>query len=206
MSSVIVDRYSKLARVLHWVSAVVIIWATITGIYMAVWAGPAVKQLISFINISVTSLLAPVFAVRIAYALCSRKPAPLELPRRERIAARIGHFLLYAMTTIVLASGIVMMEQDIRIFNWLTIPQPLDDHRLTAIFAAIHRVSSSLLGLMIAGHIAAVIRHQHRGRPVLKRMSPGRETVPLTSVTDLSQISQQSVTASSSTQKPTSLL
>lgn len=171
MRNVKFDRYSLAARVLHWVSAAVIIWATLSGLYMAAFAGPAVKQLISYINISVTSLLAPIFAARIVYAAFGKKPGPLDVPVRERQAARIGHILLYVVTSAVLASGILMMDKDIQVFDWLTIPQPLHDPQVTAVFAQIHRVTSSLLGIMIAGHVAAVVRHHRLGRPLLNRMT-----------------------------------
>lgn len=170
MKSGTAERYSGISRLLHWVSAAVILWATISGIYMAACAGPAVKQLISYINVSVTSLLTPLFAARVIYALCSRKPKPLDVSRSEQHAARIGHFLLYTLTSVVLVSGILMMEQDIRIFDWMTVPRPLHDPAMNGVFARTHRASSSLLAIMIAGHVAAVVRHQARGRQVLKRM------------------------------------
>ena len=57
------NRYSHAARILHWLSAVVILWATVSGIYAAVTAENEVAMLISALNVSLTTLLIPVFAV-----------------------------------------------------------------------------------------------------------------------------------------------
>lgn len=170
MSSVTTDRYSHTARVLHWLSAAVILWATVTGLYAAVWAGPELKALISFLNVSVTTLLIPVFALRIGYRLVSRQPGPLAVTLSEQRAARVGHFLLYALTTLVLATGVAMMEHDIQVFDWLSIARPVTDPDVNRCFAVAHRATSGLLGLMLLLHVAAVVRHQRRGVRVLRRM------------------------------------
>ena len=165
------NRYSHAARILHWLSAVVILWATVSGIYAAVTAENEVAMLISALNVSLTTLLIPVFSVRIAYRVFGRRPAPLAISPRAALAARVGHALLYILTTVVLASGVMLMESDIHVFDWLTIPRPIESTAVNSLSAKVHRVSSGLLALMIAGHIAAVVRHERRGTLVLYRMT-----------------------------------
>ncbi|MEH6575717.1 MAG: cytochrome b/b6 domain-containing protein [Amphritea sp.] len=164
------NTYSPLAKILHWISAVVIIWSSITGTYVSFSANLELQALIAHINVSITSLLIPIFAVRIVYRLCRSGPAPLSGRPLEQLAARIGHFLLYGLTTTVLISGVLMMTQSIQIFDWFSLPQPLEDQVLNRLFDKVHKVTCRALAVMIVVHLAAVVRHQYFGRPVLQRM------------------------------------
>ena len=66
------------------------------------------------------------------------------------------------------------MEGDIRVFDWVSIPRPLENPLLNRIFFGLHRGSSTLLGILVLGHIGAVVRHERRGTRVLRRMAwPG---------------------------------
>lgn len=165
------------ARIFHWVSAVIILWATTSGLFMAFLAAPAAKAWISWFNVSVTTLLIPLFAIRIVYALTSTKPALTLVSPRQRRAAHAGHLLLYTLTALVLLSGVLMMQRDINVFDWFSLPRVVHDAALNLRFAHVHRIGSTLLALAIVGHVLAVIQHQRRGIPVLRRMTLGTAAV-----------------------------
>ena len=58
--------YSTCQKLLHWVSAVIIVWALLSGSVVAIFAVPAsVKAWVFFFNVSLTTLYIPVFVVRV---------------------------------------------------------------------------------------------------------------------------------------------
>lgn len=165
--------YSKPRRVLHWCFAVVIIWATISGFLNSLLHLPeGVENTIAFINVSLTTLLIPLFLLRVFYMLAH--PAPHE-PRQGRqlahLLAQAGHLTLYVVIALVLLTGVLMMDRPINVFGLLFIPQPLSEPLLIEFFNQVHSVSCIALALLVIGHVAAVLVHQLNGHGVLKRMT-----------------------------------
>lgn len=164
--------YSPYQIVLHWLSAIIIIWSTISGFWVSFFEmDPAVKNWVSFFNISLTTLFIPVFAVRIYLAY--RQPSDIKAEARtlNDSLALWAHRGLYGLTTVVLLTGVMMMDRPINIFGLVSIPQPLDNPELIDVFFKIHVAACWILALLIGLHIAAVIKHEISGNPVMKRMS-----------------------------------
>ncbi|WP_099529938.1 cytochrome b [Stenotrophomonas maltophilia] len=158
--------YSRTQVMLHWFSAAIILWATFSGFYVAFADAPAgLKQGIGFINVSLTTVLIPFFVLRLCLAIAgSRRHNPGEA------VARIAHWALYAVTTVVLVTGVLMMERDIDVFHLVVIPAPLSEPVATAAFNATHKYACMVLAGLVALHVAAVARHHLAGNPVLGRM------------------------------------
>ncbi|MDU4092556.1 MAG: cytochrome b/b6 domain-containing protein [Pantoea sp.] len=165
-------KYKKSQVVLHWISAVVIIWGTLSGFYVALFDSVAQhKEWVSFLNVSLTTLFIPVFILRIVYALRYGKPQCSPLTARQERIAKKAHLLIYFNITIVMVTGVLMMERDINVFNIITFAQPLQDPLLTHLFNQAHKISCATLGVLIIGHILAVIKHHRKGHNVLNRMT-----------------------------------
>jgi cytochrome b561 len=164
-------KYSRTARILHWISAAVIIWATLTGFFLATLdTDSELRAFLSFLNVSLTTTFMPVFIFRVIYAARSRKPGTIDMPVWQQIAARAAHSLLYVLTGTVLVSGLLMMQHDISLFNLASIPNPVSDSYWNGVFYGIHRYSCMTLFMLVGLHVAAVIRHHRLGRDVLARM------------------------------------
>lgn len=165
-------KYNPTARILHWVSAVVIIWATLSGFFIALLPPEAVlRAWLSWFNISLTTLYLPVFLFRALYAICTKKPRFLKMPAWQEVAAQTVHLLLYAVTALVLTSGILMMQDAINVFDIARLPNPLTHLHWTSFFYRLHRFGCVALFLLLLLHIGAVIRHHRAGRRVLARMT-----------------------------------
>lgn len=164
------NGYSPTAKLLHWVSAAVILWATSSGLFAAAFADEAVRAWLASLNVSLTTLFVPVFALRVVCRLVAKPPAAPHLSPAMRRSARLGHAALYVLTGIVLASGVLMMRQDIDVFEWVSLPRPLRNAALNRLFGGVHRVASVCLAVLVLGHVLAVVRHERRGTPVLQRM------------------------------------
>jgi cytochrome b561 len=165
-------KYSPSQVFLHWLSAIVIIWGTISGFFVALFE-PALahKEWVSFVNVSLTTLFIPFFIARLIVMWRHGKPNDHLLNKKEEKLASLGHALLYINISVVLISGVLMMERPINVFNWFSIPQPLTNPGLTQAFNFTHILSCATLGLLVVGHVLAVLKHQYHGKALLRRMS-----------------------------------
>lgn len=161
-------KYCWQQIVLHWISAIIIIWTTITGTSIFILDIPSsIKDALISFNISLTSLFIPFFIVRIWYF--SRRGGA----EKEKPTTRIGHVvhvILYINITVVLLSGILMMEKSISIFNVISIPRIITDIKITNTFSDIHIISCSTLFALILLHLMAVIKHELDGNHILHNM------------------------------------
>ncbi|MDR7345062.1 cytochrome b561 [Pantoea alhagi] len=165
-------KYKKSQVILHWISAVVIIWGTLSGFYVALFDAAAQhKEWVSFLNVSLTTLFIPVFILRIGCALRYGKPKCSPLTDWQERIAKKAHLLIYCNITLVMITGVLMMERDINVFNMISFAQPLQDPLLTHFFNQAHKISCATLGVLIVGHILAVIKHHRKGHNLLNRMT-----------------------------------
>lgn len=162
---------------LHWVSALVILWTLSSGFYVAMASVlPETKALIGYINVSLTALFIPVFVVRVYFFFTHKISHRSDSGRWAVYAAWLVHVALYVVTAIVLATGVLMMRRDIDVFGWVSLTQPITDPYWTQWFEDIHIFSCMLLSVLVALHIAAVIKHEFHGTRVLRRMWPRRSS------------------------------
>jgi len=85
--------------------------------------------------------------------------------------ALFAHTLIYIAVTVVLVTGVLMMDRPIDVFGVFEISQPLADPALISRFVTIHIGSCLVLLLLIVVHVGAVIVHETCGHRVLRRMS-----------------------------------
>jgi cytochrome b561 len=164
-------RYPAAFRALHWISAAVILWATVSGFWAATLAeGSAAREAISGFNVALTALFIPVFGVRMAMRPWIVTPEPVAGSQAQRAAARLAHGGLYVLTTIVLVTGLLSAGPTVDIFG-------LVDVHMTGLTQAdriearhIHALSCRALAVLVTLHILAVITHQRAGTDVLARM------------------------------------
>ncbi|QHF42642.1 hypothetical protein PspS35_02135 [Pseudomonas sp. S35] len=171
------SRYSTMQKGLHWVSAAVILWSLLSGFYVAVFTVPAaVKAWVGFFNVSLTALYIPVFVLRVYCSIthgleCSSKRS------LQECMALVVHKAMYVVLAVVLATGVLMMDRPINIFNLVSIA-PFDSNPASiAWYTRVHVLSCVVLLLMLVLHIGAVVLHERRGKRVMARMSFNGATV-----------------------------
>jgi len=64
----------------------------------------------------------------------------------------------------------MMMEKPLNVFGLFELPYLLHDTSITGFFNTLHIISCMTLGILIVGHILAVVCHQLKGKPLLRRM------------------------------------
>jgi cytochrome b561 len=166
------ERYSLRTRLLHWLTAAIVLWALVFGLIIAVIPRQlAFLQNLTELNVSLTATLIPFFMLRCINTLCERRPTEIANSRLQRQIKRGVHFILYAMTLTTLVSGVLMMDRPINVFGLVEIPNLLDTSRNLNPFHCIHRFSSAVLAVAVCLHIGAVIHHHRCGNHVMTRMS-----------------------------------
>ena len=159
------QKYSSLRIALHWFSALVILWTLVTGFYRYFFnPQEAFGAWISYVNVSVTTLLIPLFIWRLALLWIS--PAASV----ESRIVHVVHLVIYAVITLVLVTGVLMMNKPIEVFNWVTLANPVKDPAWQRIWMQVHIVACGGLAVLVLLHICAVIKHQLAGRSILRKM------------------------------------
>lgn len=164
--------YSRSRAWLHWLSAAVIIWTLVSGFYVAIVQVPArLGQWVAFINVSLTTVFIPFFVWRLSLFLAHVRHSNLSALSLAGKGVFFVHAVIYLVVTVVLTTGVLMMDRPIDVFGVIDIAQPLSDPALIAGFFTIHVWSCLVLSLLITLHVGAVFVHELCGHRVLRRMS-----------------------------------
>lgn len=164
--------YSTQRVWLHWLSAAVIVWTLISGFYVAsVNASPRLAQWVAFFNVSLTTVFIPFFVWRLfIFTSHARHTSVRAFDFMEKLAL-FAHTLIYLVISIVLVTGVLMMDRPIDVFGLVQIAQPLSDPELISRFLIIHVWACVVLSVLIVLHVGAVVVHELCGHRVLRRMS-----------------------------------
>jgi len=160
---------------LHWASAVIIIWAMASGIAIGTlpMADTTIKLIAQF-NVSITFVFIPFFAYRIFLRRTLSYPEYQTLSDRHARIALVIQRALYCLVSLVLISGVLMLDHPYQIFNLFEVPPVTTDTKVTHAFKVVHSGSSYLLACLIGLHVTAAILHAVKGNEVFSRMLPSR--------------------------------
>ncbi len=166
------DRYSSIARGLHWLMALMIVGNLLGGFFHDI--APSVIMPAHFVmGLSVLLLT----LLRFGWRLTHRPPAfPATMSGLERLAAHLGHLGLYALMLAMPITGWLIVSsgrRPVNIFGLFEIPKlPVEQSR------AFHHLMEErhellawvMIGLVVI-HVAAALRHHFIKRDgVLARM------------------------------------
>lgn len=176
-----VPSFSPLARVLHWLMAVMILSMLFIGIFMASSLGPSYHRLVSLhrplgIAILVLALLRLTYRLRHA-----PPPLPNDLPAVLKLAAKGSHILLYALMIALPLVGWGMLSAGgypIPLWGNGVLLPPILPHNpaVWAWLRSIHTVLAfTLFGLVLA-HIGAALFHGLIRRDGVLQSMTGRKT------------------------------
>lgn len=173
-------NYSRRRVLLHWLSAVIILWALASGFYVAFNpVSASTQQWVGSFNVSLTTLFIPFFVWRTWLFVCERESHGTALSLNKRLASAV-HALIYLVIAVVLVTGVLMMKSAINVFGLVRFPQPLADPALIELANTIHVQSCMVLSMLVALHLCAVLWHEFSGRRVVRRMSFAKSAVTLT--------------------------
>ncbi|ODS22597.1 cytochrome b [Candidatus Endobugula sertula] len=169
--------YGLIAKIVHWLCAIIIIGLFALGLWMLDlnyydnW-----YTLAPHYHVSIGILLAVIMVFRVLWRLFSVQPKPTSsLSKLEHILAYWVHYTFYVIIFGIIVTGYLIPTGDNRsidVFNWFTLPSlgALFDQQAD-IAGRFHLwMSYGLMGL-IALHALAALKHQFVDRDgTLKRM------------------------------------
>lgn len=172
-------RYSTPAVVLHWLLATGLLYQVGLGLWMLDLPKTPVGLRADWFNWhkSVGLILAWMILLRVIWRLTHTPPVNLPgLPRWQRTAATVNHFLLYVGMVGMPLSGFMGSSYSaypIRFFGY-SLPRFWEaSPPLKALFGQMHQVCGYVLIFAITLHLLAVLWHGLRRDGVLRRMLPG---------------------------------
>lgn len=164
-------KYSTLQKWLHAVSMIIILWLMVSGYYAAlVTKSEDVKHAIGAFNVALATLFTPVFFFRMYVSFGNGYADVVKSKDVMRFVAFLAHAMIYISTSVIMVSGILMMDREISLFGLFTFSPLLTDPHIISGFSFSHNMACYCLALLLVMHVAAVIKHQLAGNPVLKGM------------------------------------
>jgi len=169
-----VERYSLVARTLHWIMAILILFN--------LWLGIAHDSLpknwqVMPVHKSIGLTVLVMAVLRLIWRLTHRPtPLPRLLPVWEQLAAKITHYSFYAFMILVPLSGWIMTSAGTRPLNWFflfDVPKfaVSKGDTVVGLSAEAHEILGYLWLALIVLHVAAALRHHFILKDdVLRRM------------------------------------
>ena len=171
--------YTRTARVLHWLTAALIITMIVVGLVMGNISNGPLQNTLYTLHKSTGILLIPIILYRLIYRLMNPPPPlPADIPAIQKLAAEGLHWGFYA---ILIAQPIIgwIATSAYRAplpFFWLFELPPIaaENRAFSEQAFAVHRALGILLAFLISGHVAAALFHHFvRKDNVLMRMVRG---------------------------------
>ncbi len=171
--------YSSTARVLHWVTATLVLINLPLGLVIAQnWGGPIQDPLYN-LHRSIGALIIPIILVRFAYRLTHpAPPLPADIPPLQQQAAHITHWALYALLIVQPFLGWIgtsAYPAPIVVFGLFQLP-PLwwEDRTFSNEVLLVHSFVGLAIAVLLAAHIGAALHHHFVRRDgLLYRMTSG---------------------------------
>jgi cytochrome b561 len=171
--------YTVTARILHWVTASLVLFMLPLGLVIANnWGGPLQDQLYD-LHRSIGALIIPIILARVVYRW-THPPAPLpdDIPAIQQLAANATHWALYALLIVqpfVGWIGTSAYRATIVVFGLFELP-PIwpEDRAFSDRVLFVHGLIGLTIAVLLAAHIGAALHHHFVRRDgILMRMISG---------------------------------
>jgi cytochrome b561 len=170
--------YGAVAKLLHW-SIVILIVAQYVIIEAAEELPDGPEKFAGIANHkSIGMLILGLALVRILWKLVNgSRPAPVPMPRAQRIAAAAGHGLLYVLILLQPLTGWIMSSTGgypTSFFGWFEFPMlAAENHDAHEFYEEVHEAVFAVLTTVALVHaLAALYHHFWRKDDTLRRMLP----------------------------------
>ena len=175
------NTYGLLAIVLHWVTAVGVIFLFSLGLWMdGLDYYDEYYRLAPHIHKSIGVLLISLVFFRLIWRLANKQPSSLPSHKNwEKISAKVTHGAFYALLICMLFSGYLITTakgDSLWVFNWFALPATISGiANLEDYAGSIHKwIAYSLIGLALV-HAAAALKHHFFDKDTTLLRMLGRE-------------------------------
>ncbi|MBG1231779.1 cytochrome b [Aestuariivirga litoralis] len=167
-------KYSAVAVILHWVTAVVVIYMLFWGEDLIRGRTPANPALHASLGFSILVLT----IARLAWRFAKPPPPDVPMPRWQALAGHVLHWIFYGLLILIPLSGMAALDQEIAgrhpefasltFFGLFTVP-----HFSLGPLGAAHGLMTNLMIGLLALHVLAALKHQFIDRDgLINRMLP----------------------------------
>ncbi len=173
----VAQRYSLIARVLHWVLAILILTQLALGTAADRAGKPAAEYLLDQ-HVRIGLLILALTLLRLIWRF-AHPPPPLAaaISVWQRRFANAVHWTFYLLLIVLPISGYVLWAWIGRPLDWLGFAIPIlfegaDDERWRSVSGYIHEYAGYVLMALLVAHIAAALWHEfvRRDRLISQRM------------------------------------
>jgi cytochrome b561 len=171
--------YTPVARILHWVTAILVLANIPIGVVMTNVEGGPLQDFLFRLHESIGALLIPIVGFRLLYRLTHHPlPLPAEIPAIQRLAAEGLHWALYVLLIVQPIIGWIATSSfraPISVFGLFELPPIWPENRaFSDQVSDVHATIGFIIGLLQCAHIAAALFHHFvRKDRVLMRMVTG---------------------------------
>jgi len=172
----LIARYSLSLRVVHWLTALLILaQVSLATLNILLYEPrPILAEWLVQAHISLGAVILTLAVCRVALRL--RSPVPARPSSRTlRIASNCVHILLYVCLMILPVSGYLRLAAlgfEIRLFGVLPLPALAPNIPLAKSASGFHDAAALVLGALLVMHITAAVFHkQLDGKAVLNHMA-----------------------------------
>jgi cytochrome b561 len=171
--------YTITARVLHWITAFLILSMIPLGVVIAnEWGGAAQNSLYD-LHRSIGAAVIPLVILRLIYRWAhSPLPLPDDIPAIQRLAAHGTHVGLYVLLVVQPFTGWIASSayrSPLIVFGWFELP-PIwpEDRAFSEQLFSVHSLIGIAIACLAAAHIGAALYHHFvRKDRILMRMISG---------------------------------
>ena len=171
-----VPGYTLTARILHWITAALVLIMVPIGVAMANADFGGAQDTLYHLHRSIGVLLLPIVVIRLIYRLRNpAPPLPADIPWIQQLAAHMTHWGLYTLLIVQPVVGWIATSAyraPIKVFWLFELPPiwPVDQAFSERMFV-MHRWLGIALAGLLCGHIGAALHHHFvRKDGVLYRM------------------------------------
>ncbi|EKV29467.1 Cytochrome B561 [Caenispirillum salinarum AK4] len=171
------DRYGLVAKLFHWIIAVLIIGLIGLGWYMVglTYYDPLYHDSLSW-HRSLGLIVLALVVARLGWMLADRRPRPpLSLTRFDMIASRTVHLVLVALMVVMPVSGYLISTEagdPVPVFGLFSVPAVIEvSDTLRDLATEVHFYTVYGAAALVALHTLAALKHHFIDRDdVLRRM------------------------------------
>lgn len=167
--------YGSMAKILHWVMALLLISMVAFGLYFSGLPRGDEKSALMQLHASTGLIALTLLLVRFGWKIMNKSPDPVSSIGWQVGLASLAHWAFYGVIAFQIVTGamtLLTVGWDLPFYGLFSIPTPYErDMDLHHFWEELHESGWYALAGLFAVHIAAVVFHQVVGKKqVLKRM------------------------------------
>jgi cytochrome b561 len=175
----IAPAYTVTARVLHWITAFLILSMIPLGVVIANEWGGAAQDSLYDLHRSIGVAVIPLVILRLVYRWTHPPlPLPHDIPAVQRLAAHATHWGLYVLLIVQPLTGWIATSAygaPVIVFGWFELPPIWPENRaFSEQLFSVHGLIGIAIACLAAAHIGAALHHHFVRRDrILMRMITG---------------------------------